>query len=173
MFNTTKEDFYIRLLSSSRFNNLNTTFSIGNIRLDLDRTTMIGIIAKELMKQYGQDTTSRFNPDFLSTTRLSGSYLGPTSDSIHHKIDNVVVSINLCQMLFGILGNLICICILMQKTLLNRRFNLYLLFLAIADFSFCVIVFINYYIAFVNPLRALYDLSKLTCYFTDYIVGSI
>ncbi len=51
-------------------------------------------------------------------------------EAIHYLIDNVVSRINLATMLFGIIGNLICIFVLVQKSLINRKFNWYLLALA-------------------------------------------
>lgn len=95
------------------------------------------------------------------------------NDIIHDKIDGIVARINLGSMLFGIIGNFICICVLGQKTILNKKFNWYLLMLAFADLIYSFIVFTNYIIVIINPERALYDLSKYTCYFTDYIFRSI
>lgn len=45
--------------------------------------------------------------------------------------------------------------------------------LAVADLAFSVIVFTNYYIVLNNHTYALYDLSWMTCYFTDYVVNSL
>jgi hypothetical protein len=95
------------------------------------------------------------------------------NDNIHNKIDKLVARINFFLMLFGILGNFVCICVLVQKKLLGRKFNCYLLILALADFVFSVIVFINYCIIFQNPNRAIFDLSWVTCHFTDYIIHTI
>ncbi|CAF1055924.1 unnamed protein product [Brachionus calyciflorus] len=171
---TNPEDF-LKFLSSSRFNKLsNSTITIGNNQFKLDPTTALNIITNEFFKKMNSEKTSRIHSDFFSPTRFSTSHPSTTTiENIHLKVDKIVARINFCQMLFGVIGNLICIFILMQKTLLNRRFNLYLLILALADFIFCLIVFINYYIVYTNPSRALYDLSKITCYFTDYVVSSI
>lgn len=43
--------------------------------------------------------------------------------NIHDQIDWFVVRINLVLMMFGIVGNLICISVLSQKPLLKRKFN--------------------------------------------------
>lgn len=97
-------------------------------------------------------------------------------ESTHDLIDYVVSRINLGSMLFGILGNLVCIFVLVQKSLLNRKFNWYLLALAFADLNYCLIVFANYLVyalSLSDPPQVIYDLSKITCYLTDYVVHSI
>jgi hypothetical protein len=97
-------------------------------------------------------------------------------EAIHYLIDNVVSRINLATMLFGIIGNLICIFVLVQKSLINRKFNWYLLALASADLKYCMILFANYLLyalSSTDPPQMIYDLSKLTCYLTDYVVNSI
>jgi hypothetical protein len=94
-------------------------------------------------------------------------------NNIHNRIDTLVARINFFLMLFGIVGNLVCMCVLVQKKLLGRKFNCYLLILSLADFVFSVIVFINYCIIFHNPNRAIFDLSWLTCHFTDYVIHTI
>lgn len=45
--------------------------------------------------------------------------------------------------------------------------------LAVADLFFSAIVFLNYFVVYNNPSSALYDLSWLTCYFTDYVVNTL
>ena len=92
---------------------------------------------------------------------------------IHQQIDALVSRINLGSMLFGIVGNFLCICVFKNKALLKKRFNWYLLILAFIDCIFCTIVFLNYLVFNINQERALYDLSKFTCYFTDFIVNSV
>ena len=95
---------------------------------------------------------------------------------IHNQIDNVVSRINLATMLFGILGNLVCIFVLVQKSLINRKFNWYLLTLATADLIYCMILFANYLLyalSSTDPPLMIYDLCKLTCFLTDYVVNSI
>lgn len=79
--------------------------------------------------------TSKTTPNPASTTSgvVLDAYtqqLTPTNASlntndfdIHDRIDRVVARINLGSMLFGIVGNFICICVLMQKPLLKRKFN--------------------------------------------------
>ena len=87
--------------------------------------------------------------------------------------DTIVSRINLSFMGFGILGNLACISVLFQATMLRKKFHLYLLALAFGDILYCIIVFCNYMIYIGDPPNLLFDFSEITCYFTDYIVGSI
>lgn len=97
-------------------------------------------------------------------------------ESTHDLIDYIVSRINLSSMFFGIIGNLVCVFVLTQKSLLNRKFNWYLLALAFADLNYCFIVFANYLIyalSISDPPQVIYDLSKITCYLTDYVVHSI
>lgn len=180
MFNATRTDFYLKLIgSSSKLNRqlVNSTVAFASLKLNIDPSTAFNLFSNEILRKLQStpqlDTLASKSS---SSTRFSSSpmSLNPTEPpSIHEKIESIVARVNLGSMLFGILGNFICILVLMQKTLLNRRFNWYLLILALADMIFCFIVFVNYYIVFTNPSRALYDLSKLTCYFTDYVVSSI
>jgi len=97
-------------------------------------------------------------------------------ESVHDFADYIVSRINLSTMLFGIFGNLTCIFVLAQKTLLNKKFNWFLLTLAIADLAYCFIVFISYLVYVLSeadPAQVIYDVSQLTCYLTDYVVHSI
>lgn len=184
MFNATRNDLYLKLISSSAYSKFgNSTISFKGIKLNLDPTTAFSLITSQLLKRLQSQTSSQYEHGLYgpgtsssgSSTRLTDFLSSTTLESvtIHEEIESIVARINLFTMLFGIIGNFICICVLMQKTLLNRKFNWYLLILALADLIFCFIVFINYYIVFTNPSRALYDLSKITCYFTDYVVSSI
>ena len=92
--------------------------------------------------------------------------------------DYIVSKINLTLMLFGIVGNLVCMWVLAHKKLYQKRFNRYLLILALVEFFFCIIAFANYLTLNLNAevnqgrgRRALYDLSVFTCYFTGFIVN--
>ena len=103
----------------------------------------------------------------------SSNYHHYATTTIHDKIDAIVSRINLVSMLFGVVGNLICMCVFNNKILLKKRFNWYLLMLALVDFVFCFIVFANYMVFTLDNAKALYDLSKFTCYFTDFIVNNV
>lgn len=52
--------------------------------------------------------------------------------------------INLIFMLVGIFTNLVCICIFSRKCLLKKKFNWYLLVLAILELIFCFVLFCDY-----------------------------
>lgn len=88
-------------------------------------------------------------------------------------IDKIVSKMNFSFMLIGIISNLLCISVFANKQQLKRKFHYYLLALSIADLLYCIIIFFNYLTYVLDPPNVLYDLSRLTCYFTDYIVGSI
>ena len=75
--------------------------------------------------------------------------------------------------MFGIIGNSICICVFIQKNLLVRKFNWYLLILAIAEFFFCLIVFANTIVYAIVPEKWLLDLSLVSCFITEYSINSI
>ncbi len=92
---------------------------------------------------------------------------------LQFQIDDLVSKFNMSSMLFGIAANLLCISVFANKSQLKRRFHYYLLTLAIADLLYCLIVFTNYLVFVLDPPNVLYDLSPLTCYLTDYIIGSI
>jgi hypothetical protein len=98
-----------------------------------------------------------------------------TYTNIHDRIDAVVSRVNLASMFFGIVANLVCICVFnYNKILLKKRFNWYLFVLACVDCIFCSIVFANYLVFTVyRQERALYDLSAITCYATDFVVNSV
>lgn len=93
--------------------------------------------------------------------------------TMHDSIDVIVTRVNFFIMLCGVVCNLVCMCVLLQKKLLGRKFNYYLLVLALADFSFSVIVFVNYCVIYQTKDRAIYDLSRFTCYLTDYIMQTL
>lgn len=59
----------------------------------------------------------------INSTTISASF--ERVPNIHDRIDDVVARINFGFMLFGIIGNFLCILVLMQKNLLNRKFNWY------------------------------------------------
>ena len=82
---------------------------------------------------------------------------------------------NLVFTMFGMIGNTICICVFIQKNLLIRKFNWYLLILAIAEFFFCAIVFANTIVFAISPEegKMLHDLSLIPCFFFEYSVNSI
>ena len=86
-------------------------------------------------------------------------------------IDPIVIMINLILMIFGIIGNILCICVFCRKSMVKRRFNWYLLILACVDLLFCCMIFAGYLVRYPNGERSLYDLSKITCYLNEYILN--
>ena len=75
--------------------------------------------------------------------------------------------------MFGIIGNAICICVFFQKSFLTRKFNLYLLILAIAELFFCCTIFANTIVYIIEPPKMLSDLSIIPCYIIEYLINSI
>lgn len=64
---------------------------------------------------------------------------------IYQKYLVITANINFYSMLFGIVNNMLCIIIFLDKTIIKRKFNRYLLVLAITEFIFCLLAFINYF----------------------------
>nr|QVK45820.1 G protein-coupled receptor [Proales similis] len=93
--------------------------------------------------------------------------------TIHEYLDFFIAQSNLLIMIGGAFANLICIIVLSQKRILIKRYNVYLLAIALADFCFCVIVTINYWIVLTKPASAIYDLNVFTCYLTDFVIANI
>lgn len=58
-------------------------------------------------------------------------------------IDDSVKRVNYCLGILGIITNLICCIILSRKPLIKRKFNLYLLSLAIDELLFCLVMSFN------------------------------
>ena len=92
---------------------------------------------------------------------------------LQFQIDDLVSKFNMSSMLFGIAANLLCISVFANKSELKRKYHYYLLTLAIADLLYYLVVFLDYLVFVLDPPNVLYDLSHLTCYLTDYIIGSI
>ena len=79
--------------------------------------------------------------------------------------------ISFVLVIFGIIGNVLCIYAFLHKELLMRKFNLYLLTLAIFEFIFCITVFIDHLYRMVNiqPLF-LHDINLFTNIFIDFFM---
>jgi hypothetical protein len=121
-------------------------------------------------------TAAPFSPmpsSLLFNTAVTDTPDTASASATESSIDHIVVRVNFFSMLFGILGNFVCICVLCSSILLKRKFNWYLLLLATADFLFCFIAFVNYYVMMDGSGRAIFDLSRVTCYLTDYIVCAV
>jgi predicted transposase len=105
----------------------------------------------------------------MNSTSDSFSLFSPTP---HDFIVHLITIINFYSMLFGIFSNLVCICVFVQKTLLKKKINFYLLILAMIDFVFCIILSIHYFLLKRMSIT-LYDFSLISCYMTDYVVSTI
>jgi hypothetical protein len=85
----------------------------------------------------------------------------------------IIAKAHLIVTSFGMIGNGICIFVFSQKNFLVRKFNLYLLILAIAEFLFCCIVFSNTFVFLIFPNKFMTDLSIIPCFVTEYAVNVI
>ena len=107
---------------------------------------------------------------FVSSSTSSSS--SSLDLNIHDQIDAVVSRVNLASMFFGIVGNLICICVFnYNKILLKKRFNWYLLMLACVDCIFCCVVFANYLVFTLSESSILNSLlNPLSYHLFDVII---
>jgi hypothetical protein len=97
----------------------------------------------------------------------------PNSTDESFVFDLEIAKINICVTFFGIIGNFLCIIILFQKKLLCRKFNFYLLLLSFSELFYCMIVIVNSSKFYFDTPRFIFDMSSITCLFTDYLVGAI
>lgn len=88
-------------------------------------------------------------------------------------VGKLVSIINLALMIFGFIGNSFCILVFIRKELSSRKFNSYLLILAISELLYCLFILSNSLTYLTIPPKHLYDLSMFTCYTTDFFVGTI
>ena len=112
------------------------------------------------------------------THLLLNSSLSVEKRIVSKHTDHIVSQLNVALMFFGIVGNMTCLCVLTNRKLYKKRFNRYLLTLAFVELCFSSIVFTNYLIfSLYQPKehhhrrRTLYDLSRFTCYYIDFIVN--
>ena len=114
------------------------------------------------------------------THLLLNSSLSVEKRIVSKHTDHIVSQLNVALMFFGIVGNMTCLCVLTNRKLYKKRFNRYLLTLAFVELCFSSIVFANYLIfSLYQPKehhhhhrrRTLYDLSRFTCYYIDFIVN--
>ena len=84
---------------------------------------------------------------------------------------NAACKVNLIMTLLGIAGNLISICVFSQKKMIIRKFNWYLLILAIFELLFCIIISIDYFYRIFNAqLMFLHDLNAFTNIFIEFLI---
>ena len=76
---------------------------------------------------------------------------------------NISCYLNLFVLSFGIIGNLLCIYVFLQKNMIARKFNWYLLILAIAELIYCLFVFFDYLFRLIHPanITLLYHFTLL------------
>ena len=84
---------------------------------------------------------------------------------------NLICRINLILMFLGIINNICSIFIFLQKKMLKRKFNSYLLVVAFCELIFCFILFIDYLFRFVytKPMF-LHDLNVYVNMVMDYLI---
>ena len=81
--------------------------------------------------------------------------------------------INFILMIFGIFVNIVCIFVFLQKQMKKRKFNLYLLILAIFELIFCSIVFFDYFFRLISSKPIfLHDYNVFTNIIIDYAIHS-
>jgi hypothetical protein len=117
------------------------------------------------------------------THLILNSSLSVEKRLVSKQTDHIVSQLNVVLMFFGIVGNMTCLCVLTNRKLYKKRFNRYLLTLAFVELCFSSIVFANYLIFSLyrtkehnnhhnlHHRRTLYDLSRFTCYYIDFIVN--
>jgi hypothetical protein len=87
------------------------------------------------------------------------------------RLDEIVLYINLASTAIGIVNNIISITVFLQKTLLKRKFNWYLLVLAIIESIFCLTVFIdNIFVQIHKKKIFLHELNNIGHIVINYII---
>jgi hypothetical protein len=87
------------------------------------------------------------------------------------RLDEIVLYINLASTAIGIVNNIISITVFLQKTLLKRKFNWYLLVLAIIELIFCLTVFIdNIFVQIYKKKIFLHELNNIGHIIINYII---
>jgi hypothetical protein len=86
-------------------------------------------------------------------------------------LDEIVLYLNLISTAIGTINNLISVTIFFQRTLLNRKFNWYLLVLTIFDLLFCLTVFIDNIFVKINKRGIfLHELHKICFIIIDFTI---
>jgi hypothetical protein len=82
--------------------------------------------------------------------------------------------INFILASFGIIGNILCIIVFSNKKMVIRKFNWYLLILAIIELIYCLIIFIDYLsrILYSSPMM-LHDLNIHVNVLIDFLIHMI
>ena len=87
------------------------------------------------------------------------------------KTKGIAFCLNIVLMIIGIFGNIISICIFLQKKSLRTKFNWYLLVVTVAKLIFCLTLFTDYVFTKFNSKAAfLHDLNKISSTIIDFIL---
>ena len=104
-------------------------------------------------------------------------YLDISNQSINYTIFDetrpyeVAYYFNVCLLSIGLVNNFVCFFVFLNKNLRKRKFNWYLLALAVFEFLFCLIGFIDYIFVKVHKQEIfLHDLHKLSYMIINYII---
>lgn len=76
--------------------------------------------------------------------------------------------LNLSFLFIGIIGNSFCIYVFLQRKMIARKFNWYLLILAIFELIFCLFIFLDYLFKLMHPTKTKFrELNKFTSMLFD------
>jgi hypothetical protein len=107
---------------------------------------------------------------FIDFNKTNSNYLKNNS-SDKFKAESSICSINIFFMVFGIIANIISIAAFSQKNLRKRKFNWYLLILAIFELIFCLAVFAdNIFMKISEKKIYLHALNKISGIIIDFTV---
>jgi hypothetical protein len=93
----------------------------------------------------------------------------------YHNIERTISYLNLIILIFsGILGNICCIYVYLQKSMRKRKFHWYLLVLAIFELIFSLILSLDYLFKMLNKDSIfLHDVNVYINMFIDYLIHMI
>ena len=87
------------------------------------------------------------------------------------KVASIVCNLNLVFMTFGIVSNIISICVFSNKKILSLKFNWYLLVLTVFQLLFCITLFIDYTFAkFNGNIILLHDINRVFNIIIDFTI---
>ena len=100
-----------------------------------------------------------FNQNKMNTNFMQ--IINTNTTGINDFVKDIGSIMNLILAFIGVIGNLLCIYIFSQKQLKKNIFNWYLLALAIFEFIFCFIIFMEYLFRVAHPSKFfLHELNK-------------
>ena len=114
------------------------------------------------------------NTDFMV---LNDTITNVTNIMLHKKpriFYEIFSILNILILLLGMIGNILSIYAFSRKKMKTRKFNFYLLTLAVFKLIFCFILFVDYLVRFVHPNKIiLHMLNKYLEIMIDYLVHTI